>query len=179
MAVSARKAANAHTSLDEAQQFLDITTKLEQGGEAARADVVKAQIQVEQRQRDVQDAELAAEKARIALAVLIFPDYRQDFTVVDDLETRRRCRISARIQTLAANNNPDIRAAQAAVTQQTYRGLFGARGDAAVAFVRLLLRHQRQPVRDSRSGSQQPVGQRGASAVDDPRCGHGARRAAR
>jgi outer membrane protein TolC len=120
MAVSARKITNARTSLDEAQRFLDITTKLEQGGEAARADVVKAQIQVEQRLRDVQDAELAAEKARIALAVLIFPDYRQDFTVVDDLETPTPLPDFPQIQALAANNNPDIRAAQAVVTQQTY-----------------------------------------------------------
>jgi outer membrane protein TolC len=86
MAVGSRKAANARTSLAEAQRFLDITTKLEGGGEAAHVDVIKAQIQVEQRQRDVQDAELAAEKARIGLAVLIFTDFRQDFSVVDDLE---------------------------------------------------------------------------------------------
>ncbi len=120
MAVSGRKTAHAHTSLDEAQRFLDLTTKLEQGGEAAHADVVKAEIQVEQRQRDVQDAELASEKARIALAVLIFPDYRQDFTVVDDLESATTLPDFAQAQTMAGNNNPDIRAAQAAVLQQTY-----------------------------------------------------------
>ena len=87
MAVGARKLANARTSLAEAERFLDITTKLENGGEAAHVDVVKAQIQVEQRQRDVQDAALGAEKSRIALAVLIFPDFRQDFTVVDDMDS--------------------------------------------------------------------------------------------
>ena len=60
------------TSLAEAQRFLDITTQLETGGEAAHVDVIKAQIQVEQRRRDVQDDQkLAAEKSRIALAVLI------------------------------------------------------------------------------------------------------------
>ena len=54
-----RKLASAQQSLREAQQFLDITQKQESGGEVAHSDVVKAQIQVAQRQRDAQDAELA------------------------------------------------------------------------------------------------------------------------
>jgi outer membrane protein TolC len=120
MAAGARKLANARTSLDEAQKFLDITSKLEAGGEAAHVDVVKAQIQVEQRQRDVQDAELAVEKARIALAVLIFPDFRQDFTVVDDLDSEAPLPDFPTIQGMASNNNPDIRAAQAAILQSNY-----------------------------------------------------------
>jgi outer membrane protein TolC len=120
MTVGARKLANARTSLAEAERFLDITTKLENGGEAAHVDVVKAQIQVEQRQRDVQDAALASEKSRIALAVLIFPDFRQDFTVVDDMDSAAPLPAFTAIQGMASNNNPDIRAAQAAIQQQTY-----------------------------------------------------------
>ena len=69
-----RKFVNAQTSLREADQFLDITQKQEQGGEVAHADVVKAQITQRQRQRDLQDAQLAIGKSRIALGVLIFPD---------------------------------------------------------------------------------------------------------
>lgn len=120
MAVGQRKVANARTSLDEAQHFLDITNKLEAGGEAAHVDVVKAQIVVAQRQRDLQDAELAYEKAQIGLAVLIFPNYRQNFTVVDDLATPATLPEFPAVQTLAAQNNPDIRAAQAAVLQSNY-----------------------------------------------------------
>ena len=120
MAVGARKLANARTSLTEAQRFLDITTRLETGGEAAHVDVVKAQIQVEQRQRDVQDADVAAEKSRIALAVLIFSDFRQDFTVVDDLDSTLALPDFPAVQGMASNNNPDIRAAQALVNQQTF-----------------------------------------------------------
>ena len=120
MAVGARKLANARTSLAEAQRFLDITTQLETGGEAAHVDVIKAQIQVEQRRRDVQDAQLAAEKSRIALAVLIFPDFRQNFTVVDDMESAALLPDFPAIQGMASTNNPDIRAAQAAIQQQTY-----------------------------------------------------------
>src|SRR4051794_22710333 len=73
IAAAQRRLANAQQSLTEAQQFLDITQKQERGGEAAHSDVIKAQLPVLQRQRDAQDAELAAAKAKIALAVLIFP----------------------------------------------------------------------------------------------------------
>ncbi len=50
-----RKLRNAQTSLAEAQRFLDITQKQEKGGEVAHADVIKAQIELQQRQRDLQE----------------------------------------------------------------------------------------------------------------------------
>jgi outer membrane protein TolC len=112
------KDANARLSLREAEQFMDISQKQERGGEAAHSDVVKAQIQLEQRQRDAQEAQLAVEKNRIALAVLIFPDFRKDFSVADDLKNQVAMPPFDQLQTLAANNNPDIRAAQAAVEQE-------------------------------------------------------------
>ena len=78
------------------EQFLDITQKQEKGGEVAHADVIKAQITLQQRQRDLQDGQLNIEKARIALGVLIFPDFRSDFSVADDVQQAciccRRCR---------------------------------------------------------------------------------------
>src|SRR5438128_2286922 len=43
-----RKYATAQMSVQVAQQFLDNTQKLERGGQVARADVIKAQIQNEQ-----------------------------------------------------------------------------------------------------------------------------------
>jgi len=120
LAAAARKHANAEQSQREAEQFLDVTEKLEQGGEVAHSDVVTAQILVEQRRRDTLEAGLAEEKARLGLAVLLFPEFRQDFTVADDLETTTMLPDLARIQSMAATNNPDIRAAQAAVEQQRY-----------------------------------------------------------
>ncbi len=126
LVASQRKEQNARQSLLEAQHFLDITQKQEQGGETAHSDVVKAQIQLEQRQRDAQDAELGVEKSRVGLAVLLFPDFRQDFTVVDDLQNPLSLPPFAEIQTLAAKNNPDIRAAQAAVEQEKW-GVSSAR----------------------------------------------------
>src|SRR5579863_8889884 len=81
-----RRAANTVTSVHEAEQFLDITQKQEKGGEVAHADVIKAQIDLQQRQRDWKEAQLASDKAKIALGVLIFPDFSADFSVVDDLQ---------------------------------------------------------------------------------------------
>jgi outer membrane protein TolC len=120
MAAADRKLANGRQSLTEARHFLDITEKQEKGGEAAHADVVKAQIQVEQRQRDAQGAQLALDKARLEFSVLLFPDFRQDFSVEDDLETARLLPAFPEIQAMAASNNPDIRVAQATLAMQNW-----------------------------------------------------------
>jgi outer membrane protein TolC len=121
-AVSAaeRELSNARQSQAEAGRFLDITQKQESGGEAAHADVVKAQILVEQRRRDTENAQLAVDKAHIALGVLLFADYAQPFSVVDDPDQSIALPPLAEIQAMAARNNPDIRAAQATVEQQTH-----------------------------------------------------------
>lgn len=112
-----RKVKNAQLSLAEAGRFLDITQKQERGGEVAHADVIKAQLQVQQRRRDVQDAQLAAEKAKIALAVLIFPDLRQDFSVADDLEGVAALPPLAEVRSQAAATSPDLRAARSGVLE--------------------------------------------------------------
>ncbi len=112
-----RKLANAQTSLDEAKQFLSITQKLEQSGEAAHADVVKAQIQVQQRQREVEDAALAVEKAKLALAVLIFPAIRLDYSIVDDSDRIVPLPPLSEATAQVHANSPDLAAARAAVTE--------------------------------------------------------------
>lgn len=118
MVLAGRKLANAELNQREAEQFLDITQKLEAGGEVAHSDTVKAQLQVIQRRRDTQEARLAVDKARLGFAVLLFPDFRQDFTVVDDLDATRQLPPFTEISALAGQNSPDIRAAQATVEQQ-------------------------------------------------------------
>jgi outer membrane protein TolC len=126
MVVAQRKLANARQSLDETRHMFDITDKHEKAGEVAHADVVKAQIQVDQRERDLQDAQLALDKARIGFAVFLFPDFRQDFAVVDDLNRATPLPAFPEVQNLAQQNNPDIRAAQATVTQENF-GIRSAR----------------------------------------------------
>ena len=120
MAVAARKIHNADLSVADAQSFLDITEKQEKGGEVAHSDTVKARLQLNDRKRDQQEAQLAFDKARIGFAVLLFPDYQSNFTVVDDLDTLAALPAYGEIQTLAGRNSPDIRAAQATVEEQDY-----------------------------------------------------------
>jgi outer membrane protein TolC len=118
--VAQRKIVNAQESLTEAQLFLDITQKMEAGGEAAHVDTVKAEIQVQQRQRDLQDAAANYEKTRIMFAVLLFPNYGQAYTLADDLEGPAPLPTYPEIQTMASRNSPDIRVAVSTVEQQTH-----------------------------------------------------------
>jgi outer membrane protein TolC len=110
-----RKFGNSQTSLKEAERFFDVTQKQEKGGEVAHADVIKAQIDLQQRQRDLKEAELAIEKARIALGILIFPNFSSEFNVVDDLAEPTE--LPAVDAAAAALISPDIKAATAGIQE--------------------------------------------------------------
>jgi outer membrane protein TolC len=112
--VAQRKYATAQRASAEAQRFLDISVKLENGGEVAHADVIKARIQAQQQQRDLQEAQLDMERSRLDLAVLLFPDFNQDFSVVDDLQTPEPLPTFEEAEAAGTKNNPDLRAAFAA-----------------------------------------------------------------
>ena len=114
LVVAQRKYATAQRADAEAQRFLDISVKLEGGGEVAHADVIKARIQAQQQQRDLQEAQLDMEKSRLDLAVLLFPDFNQDYTVVDDLQTPEPLPTFEEVEAAGKKNNPDLRAALAA-----------------------------------------------------------------
>ncbi|MGI8772873.1 MAG: TolC family protein [Acidobacteriaceae bacterium] len=94
-----------------ARDFLNTTRDLERGGEIAHADVVKAEIQSNDRQIDLQEAQLARERDRSALALLLFPDVNQDFVVVDDLDQFLKLPSFAEAQDQALHHNPDLAAA--------------------------------------------------------------------
>jgi len=115
-----RKLKNAETSLHEAERFNDITDKQEKGGEVAHADVIKSQIDLEQRRRDMVDAQLAIEKAKIALGVLIFPNFAADFQVVDDLQQAELPPLPSEAHPQAVDASPDLKAAKAGVLQANY-----------------------------------------------------------
>jgi outer membrane protein TolC len=114
MVVAQRLYATAQRASAEAARFLDISQKLERGGEVARADVIKASLQAQQQQRDLQEAQTAMDRSRLDLAVLLFPDFNQDFAVVDDLQTSEPLPTFAEIETSGKKNNPDLRAALSA-----------------------------------------------------------------
>ena len=117
IAAALQKTESARTSLSEAQHFQDITHKQEQGGEVAHSDVIKAQIQVQQRQRDLQDAELAVQKAKFALAVLIFPTLRADFDIQDDLSKLLPLPLLDEVTKQATATSPDLQVARATLKQ--------------------------------------------------------------
>jgi outer membrane protein TolC len=108
-----RKYSNEQRAASEAEHFFDISQKLEHGGEVAHSDVIKAQIQMEQVQRDLRAAELEINRSHLELAVLVFPDFNENFAVVDDLQTPEALPSFAEVLATAANKNPEIRAAVA------------------------------------------------------------------
>jgi outer membrane protein TolC len=114
LVVAQRKYSTAQRAAVEAARFLDISQKLENGGEVAHADVVKARIQAQQQQRDLQEAQLGMERSRLDLAVLLFPDFNQDFAVVDDLQTPEPLPTFVEVEAAGKKNNPELRAALAA-----------------------------------------------------------------
>jgi outer membrane protein TolC len=107
-------------------RFLMITQDLEKGGEVAHADVVKAELQARDRQRQLQETQLGYLNTRLNLAVLIFPDFNDNFAVAEDLHQPVPLPTLEEVQQRAARDNPDVRAALAAVKQAGY-DVFGAR----------------------------------------------------
>ncbi len=117
IAAAQQRAESSRHSLNEANRFLDITQKQEQGGEVAHSDVIKAQIQVQQRQRDLQDGELGVQKAKIALAVLIFRTLRVDYNIEDDLAKLLPLPALDEVSAQATASSPDLRAAKLTLRQ--------------------------------------------------------------
>ena len=113
--VAQRKYATAQRAAGEAGHFFDITQKLERGGEVARSDSIKAQLQQQQQQRALQDAELEMERSRLDLAVLIFPNFNENFATVDDLENVEPLASFQEVEVAAGDHSPQLRVALAAL----------------------------------------------------------------
>ncbi len=111
--VAQRAYATAQQSLSSAQRFLKISQELEQGGELAHQGVIRFELQVSQAQRDLGDAQLAMSEARSNLAVLLFPTFNEDFTIVDDLDTPPVLPSFKQAEAMATDHNPQVAAALA------------------------------------------------------------------
>jgi outer membrane protein TolC len=100
-------------SLNEATSFLTLTQHREQARESAHADVLKAEIQQQQRIRDLADARLAMTRAHLELGVLLYPDPRTSFQTeavsLPILPDR------ADVEVIAAKNNVDLKSALASL----------------------------------------------------------------
>ncbi len=101
----------AQRAADEAQSFVELTGKLEAGREVAHADGVKANLGLQQRQRDLADAQLAAEKARLELGVLLLPDPRTPYRLADSDLIPPALPVREDIESAAAKRNPELKSA--------------------------------------------------------------------
>ena len=108
------RVAIAQRALAEADRFVDTTGKREAAREAAHADVIKAQLQQQQRQRELIDARVAAARARLELGVLLFPDPTSHYSLAAP-EAPPLLPDRAGIESAARANNPELRSALASL----------------------------------------------------------------
>ena len=123
--VAQRKYSTAQQAVDQAQRALTISQDLERGGEVAHSDVIKSELQLNGQQQALREANLAMQTSRLDLAVLLYPNFNENFSVVDDLDLSPPLPPLTDVQTLASRDNPSLRVAMEA--------LRGARLDTTIA----------------------------------------------
>ncbi len=128
VAAAEQKLSAARRTAGEGERFFELTQNLEKGGEVAHSDVIKAELQVQDRRRQLQEAQLALLNARLDLAVLLFPDFNDNFGLADDLHASVALPLREEFEAQAAHENPDIRAAFYAV-QAAGQDVNSARAD--------------------------------------------------
>ena len=126
VAAAARKLDVAQRAADEGDRFLKLTNDLEKGGEVAHSDVIKAELQMNDRRRQLQEAKLGLLNARLDLAVLIFPNFDDSYELADDLHAPVTLASAGEVEARAARDNPDIKAALETVNAASH-GVSAAR----------------------------------------------------
>ena len=97
----------------EANSFTQLTQQRETAREGAHADVVKAQLQQQQRERDLADALLEQQKSHLDLGVLLSADPRDAFALAPDAVAPLPAR--ADVEESATRLNPELHSALAAL----------------------------------------------------------------
>lgn len=111
LVVAQRKYASAQTALDQTQRFFNLTQDLEKQGQGSHSDTLNAEVQYQTQLQAFDEARFAMEDARLGLAVVLFPDFNENFTVVDDLENAPALPAFPEVQEMAEKQNPDMRVA--------------------------------------------------------------------
>ncbi len=128
-ALAAQKKLEAATrAADEGDKFFELTQSLEKGGEVAHADVVKAELQANDRRRQLQEARLSVLNTRLDLSVLIFSNFLDNFELVDDLHSPVTLPPLPEVEQRAARDNPDVREALEVLKQQGHNVLASRAG---------------------------------------------------
>ena len=112
-----RKLGVARRAASEAASFTQLTQQRETAREGAHADVVKAQLQQQQRDRDLAEASLTAQKSRLDLGVLLFADPRTDYTLAPGSIAALPAR--AEVDEAAMRLNPELHQALASLRVST------------------------------------------------------------
>jgi len=107
----------AQRAAGEAANFTNLTQQRESAREGAHADVVKAQLQQQQRDRDLAEALLGAQKSRLDLAVLLFADPRIAYTLSPGPVVTLPARDD--VDANAMRLNPELREAMASLRVNT------------------------------------------------------------
>lgn len=113
---SENKVEVARRAAAETDSFVKLAEEREAAREGAHADVVKAQLQQQQRARDLADALVQAQRSRLDLGVLLFPDPRSPYkltaaTAPQPLPAR------ADVEAAASRHNPDLQSALASLRE--------------------------------------------------------------
>ena len=114
VSASGEKVAISQRALSEADRFVDVTQKREAAREAAHADVIKAQLQQQGRQRELADATVAAGRAKLELGVLLFADPGSVYTLAPS-DAPPVLPDRASIDAAARASNPELRSALASL----------------------------------------------------------------
>jgi outer membrane protein TolC len=117
LVVAQRRYAQTQEANEQSRHFLEVAQQAERLGQGAHNDVVKADIQYQHQRQAYQESLVAIDKARLNLAVLLSPDLNENFTVVDDLDSPQPLPPFADVREMALHQNPDLRAAEEAVSQ--------------------------------------------------------------
>ncbi len=115
--VAQRRYATAQQALDQAQRALRVSQNLERGREVAHSDVVKSELLENTEQQALEESKLGMESARLDLAVLLFRDFNENFSIVDDLDVAPTLPPLSDVETMAGRQNPALGAAM-----ETLRG---------------------------------------------------------
>jgi outer membrane protein TolC len=117
----------AKRGASQGEEFFKLTQALEKGGEVAHSDVIRAELQMQDRRRQLQETQLELLNAKLDLAVLIFPNFNQNFEIGDDLHASVPLPTMEDVQQQGTRDNPELRAALAGV-QEAGHGVTDARG---------------------------------------------------
>jgi outer membrane protein TolC len=107
----------AQRGSSQGEDFFKLTGQLEKGGEVAHSDVIRAELQMQDRRRQLQEAQLDLLNAKLDLAVLIFPDFNESYEISEDLHASVPLPTIEEVQQQGAKDNPELRAALAGVEE--------------------------------------------------------------